>query len=167
LIRFSRDPGRPLTRGERALVASMFGRSLDPDPVCIHRAKWFPLQPRNVAMAPDGHIWFHPDGGLWRGDFSKEPAHLQALFMHELTHVWQHQRGLCLLIRRHPFCRYSYRIEPGRRLLDYGIEQQAMIVEHLFLGFLAGNPDETLAQIVRDAGLDGLANATAINLPDR
>jgi len=167
LIRFSRDPGRPLTPGERALVASMFGRSLDPDPVRIHRARWFPLQPRNVAMAPDGHIWFHPDGGLWRADFSKGPAHLQALFVHELTHVWQHQRGLCLLVRRHPFCRYSYRIEPGRPLLDYGIEQQAMIVEHLFLGCLAGNPDETIAQLVRDAGLEGLANARPTNLRDQ
>ena len=156
---------RPLTTGEIELARSVFGDAIDYSRVRLIEGKWWPFQPRRSAMTPMGDIWFHPDGGLWRGDFSKEPAHLQALFVHELTHVWQHQRGLCLLVRRHPFCRYSYRIEPGRRLLDYGIEQQAMIVEHLFLGFLAGSPDETLAQLVRDAGLDGLANATAINLP--
>lgn len=167
MIRFNLDPGRPLTPGERALVAGVFGQSLDAEPVRIHRAKWFWFQPRNVAMAPDGHIWFHPDGGLWRADFSEAPAHLQAFLVHELTHVWQHQHGLCLLIRRHPFCRYSYRIEPGRRLLDYGIEQQAMIVEHLFTGFLAGKPDQMIAQLVRDAGLNGLAGLGPTNITDQ
>lgn len=167
MIRFSRDPGRPLTPGEEALAAGVFGTALDPAPIRIHRAKWFPLQPRNVAMAPDGHIWFHPDGGLWRADFSTGPAHLQALFVHELTHVWQHQRGLCLLVRRHPFCRYSYRIEPGARLLDYGIEQQAMIVEHLFLGLLAGKPDALITQLARNAGLGGLVNSGPTIPPDQ
>ena len=166
MIRFSRDPGRPLTPGERALVTAMFGRSLNPELVRIHRAKWFWFQPRNVAMAPDGHIWFHPEGGLWRADFSKAAARLQALFVHELTHVWQHQRGLCLLVRRHPFCRYSYRIAPGRRLTDYGIEQQAMIVEHLFMSLLAGKPDRIIAELVREAGLGDPTNAPLPAPPD-
>ena len=131
----------------------IFGRTLNPELIRIHRAKWFPLQPRNVAMAPDGHIWFHPDGGLWRADFAKAPARLQAFLIHELTHVWQHQQGLCLLVRRHPFCRYDYRIVPGRPLRRYGIEQQAMIVEHAFMARCADKPNAALESLLREAGL--------------
>lgn len=149
-----RDPGRPLTPGERRLAAGMFGHTLDPGPVRLHCAKWFPLQPRNVAMAPDGHIWFHPEGGLWHSDFAQAPDRLQAFLIHELMHVWQHQQGLCLLLRRHPFCRYDYRIVPGRPLRRYGIEQQAMIVEHAFTARRAGRPDATLDALLKDAGLE-------------
>lgn len=153
MIRFRRDPGRPLTPGERRLAASMFGGALNPDPVRIHRAKWMPFQARNVAMAPDGHIWFHPDGGLWRADFADAPERLQAFLIHELTHVWQHQRGLCLPLRRHPFCRYDYDIEPDKPLCRYGIEQQAMIVEHAFLARRSGQPDTALDTLLLKAGL--------------
>lgn len=145
---FRRDPGRPLTAGERALCASMFGSALDPDRVRIHHARWWPLQPRNVVMAPSGSIWFHPGGHLWRDDFSTAPARLQALFVHELTHIWQHQRGLCLPLRRHPFCRYGYRIVDDRPLTAYGIEQQAMIVEHAFLARKSGRPQPVLEALL-------------------
>jgi len=150
---FRRNPGRPLTPGERILAAEMFGEALDLDEVRIHRSKWWPFQPRNVVMAPQGDIWFHPHDGLWRDDFSTASLRLQALFVHELTHVWQHQRGLCLLIRRHPFCRYDYRIEAGRPLARYGIEQQAMIVEHAFMARLAGQPIVALENLLDEAGL--------------
>lgn len=148
---FRRDSGRPFTPGERALATSLFGKAIDLDRVRVHRAKWFPLQPRTVAMAPDGHLWFHPKGGLWRDDFSNAPVPLQALFAHELTHVWQHQQGLCLPVRRHPFCRYSYEIAPARRFRDYGIEQQAMIVEHVFIARRANRPDPILEALLAQA----------------
>ena len=71
----------------------------------------------------------------WSEDYSRESLGLQALFLHELTHVWQSQtRGKYYLpLMRHPFCRYGYRLTPGRRFEDYGLEQQAEIVRHLFL----------------------------------
>jgi hypothetical protein len=152
---FSRDPGRPLTDGERAIAAGLFGTALDPDIARIHRAKWWPLQPRNVVMAPDGDVCFHADGGLWREDFANAPARLQALFAHELTLVWQYQNGIFLPLRRHPFCRYAYDIVPGCPLWRYGIEQQAMIVEHAFVARQAGRPDAMLDNLLKDAGLPG------------
>jgi hypothetical protein len=152
--RLQRDPGRPLTPGERALVTEMFGTALDPAPVRIHRRRWFPFQPKNTVMAPDGHLWFAPDGPLYRDDFSTAPLRLQALFVHELTHVWQRQRGQGLLLRRHPFCRYEYRIVPGRRLSRYGVEQQAMMVEHAFLARRQGRPHAELAALLGAAGLN-------------
>jgi hypothetical protein len=86
-------------------------------------------------MAPIGDIWFHPDGGGWSQDFSNEPLGSQAFFMHEMTHVWQAQKAgrFYLILMRHPFCRYDYRLQPGRPFSAYGIEQQAEIVRHRFL----------------------------------
>jgi hypothetical protein len=148
-----RDPGRALTPGERAIAAALFGAALAPDRVRLHRRRWWPFQPRNVVMAPDGHIWIHPDSWLWRDDYAAAPLRLQALFVHELTHVWQHQRGLRLWLRRHPFCRYGYRFAPGRPLMRYGIEQQAMIVEHAFLARRAGQPLPMAEALLDQAGL--------------
>src|SRR3546814_8173487 len=71
---------RPLTSGERTLAASVFGDAIDYDRVRIHNRNWFWLQPRHVAMAPDGHIWFHPLGRLFREDRSEEhTSELQSL----------------------------------------------------------------------------------------
>ena len=124
---------RPLTAAERNLAASIFGRAIDYDRVLVHNRKWFWFQPRRVTMAPDGHIWFHPEGGLFCDDFCATPLHRQGLFLHEMTHVWQHQRGISLILRRHPFCRYDYSLKPGWTLDRYGLEQQAEIVRHIFL----------------------------------
>nr|WP_089218731.1 vgr related protein [Sphingomonas laterariae] len=126
---------RPLTAGERALSASMFGDAIDYDRVRLHRRKWWPFQPRLVLMAPDGDIWFHPDGPHWREDFANAPLAAQGHFIHEMTHVWQAQRGgrWWLPLMRHPFCRYGYRFVVDRPFTAYGIEQQAEIVRHAFL----------------------------------
>jgi len=129
------EASRRLTAAERDLAGSMFGTAVDYDRVRIHRRCWWPLQPRNVTMAPDGDIWFHPEGGLWRADFGQAPPHLQALFIHEMTHVWQAQHGgrWYLPLMRHPFCRYAYRLKPGKPFAHYGIEQQAEIVQHAWM----------------------------------
>ncbi len=113
----------------------MFGDAIDYAPVRIRRRKWFPLQPRLTAMAPQGHIHFHPIGGVFRDDFATGSIYDQALLIHELTHVWQAQRmgRWYLVLMRHPFCRYDYAIRPGWPLARYGIEQQAEIVKHTFM----------------------------------
>ncbi|HEV2569322.1 vgr related protein [Sphingomonas sp.] len=129
----SRSQGRPLTEGERNIAAAMFGASIDYGQVRIHAAKWWPFQPRRVAMSPDGHIWFHPEGGLFHENYAERTLSEQGLFIHEMTHVWQHQRGVWLPLARHPFCRYDYAIKPGWPLERYGLEQQAEIVRHAFL----------------------------------
>lgn len=149
---FNRDPGRPLTSGERALACSVFGAALAIDPIRLHRACWWPLQPRNVVMAPDGGIWFHPAGALWRDDFAHAHPRLQELLVHELTHVWQHQQGINLLLRRHPFCRYRYALKTGKPLRRYGIEQQAMIVEHAYTARREGCASATLDALVAQIG---------------
>ena len=126
---------RHLTIGEIELARSIFGNSVDYSKVRLFEGKWWPFHPRRAAMAPMGDIWFHPDGGGWSEDFSKEPLYRQGFFVHELTHVWQTQKGgrFYLPLMRHPFCRYHYRLSTGRPFRLYGIEQQAEIVRHRFL----------------------------------
>jgi hypothetical protein len=126
---------RPLTSGEIDLCRSVFGGAIDYSRVELVEGKWWPFHPRGAAMAPTGHIWFHPQGGGWSDDFSKEPIRRQAFFIHEMTHVWQAQKGgrFYLPLMRHPFCRYSYELKPGKPFDRYGLEQQAEIVAHRFL----------------------------------
>ncbi len=125
--------GRLLTEAEINLCRSVFGEAIDYRTVRIYNRKWWPFQPRRVTMAPDGNLWFHPKGGLFRDDYAPTDLNLQGLFIHEMVHVWQHQQGVFLPIARHPFCRYDYRLIPGKAFADYGIEQQAEIVRHDFL----------------------------------
>ncbi|MDE2403391.1 MAG: vgr related protein [Sphingomonadales bacterium] len=133
---------RPLTPGEIALVASVFGDAVDCAPVRLHRRRWWPLQPRSVVMAPCGDIHFPPACPHWRDDFAAADIALQGLFIHEMTHVWQaQQRGRFYLpLHRHPFCRYRYRLQPGKPFAAYGIEQQAEIVRHAFLARMGSRP---------------------------
>lgn len=125
---------RPLTAGERAMARHAFGGAIELDTVTLRREKWWWLQPVWVVMAPDGHIWFHPNNLSWRDDFSVASVFLQGLVIHELTHVWQHQQGINLVLRRGPLARYDYLpLRPGRRFADYGLEQQAEIVRDAYV----------------------------------
>lgn len=124
---------RMLTDGEINLARSVYGDTIDYGQVRISNTKWAFFQPRDTVMAPSGTIHFHPKGHLCRDDFGAAALHEQGLFIHEMCHVWQHQRGVYLPLARHPFCRYHYSVRPGWPLHRYGIEQQAEIVRHAFL----------------------------------
>lgn len=124
---------RTMTQGEIALARSVYGDTIDYASVRVCNRKWAFFQPRDVVMAPRGSIHFHPGGTLYRDDFADAPVDAQGLFIHEMCHVWQHQRGVFLPLARHPFCRYHYSFVPGWQLKRYGIEQQAEIVRHAFL----------------------------------
>lgn len=128
------DPfSRPLTPGERQMLSGVFGTALAMDPVRVHPRKWWMWQPAWVTMAPDGHLWFHPNGSGWSMDFSAEPLWLRGHFVHEMVHVWQHQQGIDLRWRRPPLARYAYLpLVPGKPFHRYGLEQQAEIVRDAY-----------------------------------
>lgn len=131
--------GRGLTEGELALLKPIFGDSIDYGKVKLYGKKWAFFQGKNVAMSPNGKVYFPSESGYYRADFSRASASMQALFVHEMTHVWQHQRGvnvvwkgfvLHVLSGADP---YKYALETRRALSSYNIEQQASIVEDLFV----------------------------------
>ena len=125
---------RPLTQAERGLAEAEFGDTLELDAVRLAPTPW----PFDRAFVPGR--WFGRDWILWPGrglpqDFGAAPVSLQAVFIHELVHVWQAQQGGNLL---------AGKIRAGDGPSAYGypkapcgwdelnIEQQAMAVEHRF-----------------------------------
>ncbi len=112
----------------------MFGNAVACEAVRVYRRRWWPLQPKHITMAPNGHLWFPPGSASYRDNFAMAPIALQAFFLHEITHVWQHQCGINLMLKRPPFARYRYLpLKPDKSFYRYGIEQQAEIVRHYWL----------------------------------
>jgi hypothetical protein len=139
---------RTLTGPERQLLAGVFGYAIDTDAVTVRRQKWWMLQPMWITMAPDGHIWCHPDGPNWSPCYASDRLGMQAHFVHEMTHIWQHQQGINLLLKRPPWAPYRYTLEPGKAFAGYGIEQQACIVADAFVARMRGAPDAALETVL-------------------
>ncbi|PDO87141.1 MULTISPECIES: type VI secretion protein [Enterobacteriaceae] len=124
---------RLLTLGELCLAKSVFGNSIPYHTVWIHHDSYLPLglQKREFAMSPNGELYFRD---WFRDDFSREKIDLQHLFIHEMTHVWQRERGMQVRLRGlfSWNADYGYRLD-GRRLAQYPLEQQAQIVADNFV----------------------------------
>ncbi|MGH8495394.1 MAG: type IV secretion protein Rhs [Gammaproteobacteria bacterium] len=139
---------RPLTPGESALGHEVFGDDIDCSSARILCGRFWPFQKRGLAMAPDGNIYFHPADHV--DDFSAMGIRAKAWFIHELTHVWQHQHGvkviLCGMFNRN----YSYApFVHGKPFRAYGVEQQATIVADYFRlksGYPPRQGEHTLAE---------------------
>ena len=145
---------RGLSDGERALAAEVFGRALRPDRIRIlaHPAAWpdRPFVPGWVL----GRLWMVYPATSALVDFSCGSLARQAVFVHELVHVWQAQQGVLLLLAklRAGDSPASYAYELGTRpFTTLNIEQQAMAVEHAFRlsrGGRAPYPATAYAQVL-------------------
>ena len=119
---------RPLSADEIILAHSVFGNSINLDNVQLKTA-WWVL--KNYAVSPNGNIYFHPAD--WCPDFSTVSIGKQSWLIHELTHVWQLQRGLKVVRGAIINRRYNYILQTGKSFFNYGIEQQARIVQDYFV----------------------------------
>lgn len=130
---------RALTDGERTLAQSVFGEALVLDSIRICSS---PLILKGYAMSPNGSIYFNPQD--LADDFSLLSLPTQAWLVHELVHVWQIQQGIKVV--RHALFdrRYRYALEEGKIFFQYGIEQQAQIVQDYFLKREKGEACEDL-----------------------
>lgn len=126
---------RTMTLGERALAQSIFGDGLALDQVQLCSSH---LILRHYAMSPNGSVYFHPADFVT--DFSLTSLHTQAWLVHELTHVWQVQQGIKVLRRALLNRRYRYVLQEGKAFLEYGVEQQAQMVQDWFLKQAQGLP---------------------------
>jgi hypothetical protein len=127
---------RSLTGGERNLAHEMFGDALDPEPVRVFACPP-PWNRAFVAGRWFGRDWIVYPRSDARPDFAEAPLLDQAGFVHELAHVQQAQAGVNLLFAklRAGDDRAAYAYHPGgvRPWPLLNIEQQATLVEHLFL----------------------------------
>lgn len=135
---------RRLTAGETALAKTVFGDSVDYAAVWLHDKRILPpgIQHRHQAVANGNHISFPRTA--YSVDFSQEAdPNKQSVFIHEMTHVWQHQNRVCNTAweatketLRHKFNyskAYFHKLDPAHDLTSYGFEQQAAIVQDYFL----------------------------------
>ncbi|KAA8734371.1 type IV secretion protein Rhs [Acinetobacter qingfengensis] len=134
---------RFLTVGEKKLAFEVFAEHLKLDQIEIvaHR-----LMLRHYAMSPNGNVYFHPKD--WVEDFSKESIATQSWLIHELTHVWQVQQGMALIRKALFDRRYRYVLKEGKKFLQYGVEQQAQMVQDYFLKSKTGQSCQDLADCI-------------------
>jgi len=122
---------RALTPAERSLATEVFGPALD-----AGRVRIFALPAWNRAFVAGPGLVAWPARGA-RLDFGEAPLGLQAMFVHELAHVWQAQRGIFLpwakLAAGDGAAAYAYDLDAGPSFGALNIEQQASVVEHAFL----------------------------------
>lgn len=123
--------GRSLTSTELREARTIFRSAVDYNAMKIYEGKAYFFQPNNVAMAPDGNIYFPTP--IYRPDFSISVSQM-AFLLHEMTHVWQIQKGVWLKMQR-VFVDgddYDYDLDRAKRLQDYKVEEQASLVEDYY-----------------------------------
>lgn len=133
--------GRRLTEGEIALLRGVYGNGIAYDRVRLFSRPWMPIFPRNRGMAPNGNVYM--PGNKYADDYASPgvPLGLQAVFVHEGAHLYQWYGLGWIVWLRGPFARnYRYRLVPGRRYAEYGLEQMGMIAQHWFILASGGRP---------------------------
>lgn len=164
---------RRLTKNEVRMAKQVFADSIDFHRIKIYRG--IPLLPNaNTAIAPNGNIYFPrkhcPE------DFTQAGIAYKIWLIHELTHVWQHQRGhkvwlsgLFIMLKGGYRKRkaYAYPI-PLPHINQLNIEQQADLIAHYFAAtFLPKNIYTPQQPIFQTALADFLHNPHDKNLCPR
>lgn len=125
---------RVMRAGEILLAQQLYGNSIHYEKVWIHHGSFLPfdMQENHTAMTPAGEIWF--EEYLYIDDYSIGNLSLQHIFMHELMHVWQRERGINVILRGviSGISNYHYNLDKYR-LSDYSMEQQACITSDYWL----------------------------------
>ena len=136
---FNRASLESLTAGESALAKRVFGRDTDPAPV----RKIFSPDPHDKGYAAQvfhGRFIEFYGYGNHSADYSTDPrAENLALFIHELTHVWQRQTGMRQTNGTCPEGfpeHYKYFIGSDDRFRDFCNEKQGAIMQDYARRFL-------------------------------
>ncbi|MGN8278202.1 DUF2345 domain-containing protein, partial [Pseudomonas sp. SMN5] len=147
VVPLPKGKSRALTPGEIAMSRVIFKESINYSKVKIHHGGWwlfFGFQ--NTAVTPNGEMYFPESTKFYRDDFSTTGDDRdKALFMHELTHVWQYQLGYPvkqagLTVTSRGEDAYKYTLAESRNFSDYNMEQQGEIVSDYYLICILRNP---------------------------
>ncbi|MFV5503328.1 hypothetical protein [Acinetobacter sp. 226] len=142
LVRFEQFKCRSLTPGEISICQQVFGNLIDYSTVKVMNHPYLPWQSRHVIMAPSGYI--HARNLNYREDYSQESLAYQALFIHEMTHIYQYQQKINVVLKGallqsayflslRKYNPYKYQFNPNKSFSHYNIEQQGDIARDIFL----------------------------------
>lgn len=143
MFKLDRFKYRSLTMGEIQLCREVYADLIDYDQVKIMNHPFLPWQPKHVFMAPVGYI--HIRNIHYTEDFSLKGLGYQAIFIHEMAHIFQHQKNINVLLRGAilqtaffisfgKYNPYKYTLTRGKKFHQYNIEQQGDIAKDIFLG---------------------------------
>lgn len=133
---------RALTEGEIQMCQTVFGDLIDYAKVKVLNHPYLPWQPVGILMAPNGYI--HLKDADYCEDFSCLNLAYQAVFIHEMAHIYQHQRHENVLLKgailqtalylsAGKYNPYRYTLVKGKKYFDYNIEQQGDIAKDIYL----------------------------------
>lgn len=135
------NKARVLTEGEKRMTDSVFGKNtIDYNKVLILKRTQF-SDADTRAAAPFGQVTY-PDS-KFREDFSSPnaSAYEKATFIHEMTHIWQHQlkypiakNGVVIQLKNElGGSVYTYTLSLTKKLKDYNMEQQGDIIADYYV----------------------------------
>ena len=126
------------------MVSLVFGDAIDYGRVRVYARRYMPFQPRNCAMSPNGHLYFH--ASCFLDDYSQASITNRHWFLHEMVHVWQFQLGYAVRLRGavRVGLPYSYDLAPGKTLADFNMEAQGDLLADYFVLWHLNSP-----QIIR------------------
>jgi type VI secretion system secreted protein VgrG len=178
-------PGRPLTAGETTELRQIFKDSVDYSKERIHSSKAMDFIVNPTERFTGNVIYGHTRGNVIivngeakeddyssrrAGDFSRE------VFIHENVHIWQSQNCpwdmTCATIKEALKRQggldgfYTYHLEKGKDLLDYNIEQQAVIVTDYYLKVCKGDEPENCDNTEKGPALKSLYDGTLKNFKE-
>lgn len=149
---------RKLTKNEIDLIKSVYLNKVNCNDIKIHLASFFPLntQDEDTFVTPNNNIYIMQKH--FRPDYSMEDDSYKKNFLHEIGHIWQHQKKLNVLMRAGSVqaCakfhnedpnnynifdtkKYPSKIMPNlvetlpKKLVDYNLEQQAEMFSDYWL----------------------------------
>lgn len=134
---------RHLSVQETRLVQSIFGENFQSQDIRV-QARVHDNPFTNAFVIP-----FSSKVDFWGADYadSGEKGKPADLLLHEVTHVWQNQNQSPLQFAWNYFTNnprnYAYQIVAGKAFTDYGIEEQAEMVQDYYLAYLAPTPKAT------------------------
>ncbi len=120
---------RSMTEGEKKLARTIFKERINYERIKVIDGAYIPTSRPHVS--PSGDIYY--PGGSYMSDFSTADHVTKAVFMHELTHVYQYQIETYSLLSFIFDRNYEYTLIPGKSFGEYGLEQQGQIVEDYYL----------------------------------
>ncbi|MCJ8315111.1 MAG: hypothetical protein HRU38_23955 [Saccharospirillaceae bacterium] len=95
---YERSQWRNLTPNEIVEAKKAYGTLIsDYKNIKIYNKKWFFLQDKEIAMTPNGHIYWPAAGDCADATTCKSRSY-RAWFIHEMGHVMQYQNGQNLII---------------------------------------------------------------------
>ena len=134
---------RNLTPEEIAEAKKVFGDHIDYAKVNIINAKYLFFQPKSIIIAPNGNIYW-PDEP---GNLVKSGTLIAGVFIHEMTHVMQYQKGMNVLLKGfflqaakflslRFYNPYKFDYDSNRAFSSYNMEQQGDYAREIYFGKL-------------------------------